>query len=113
MFRQRTPLSSLDRLEKEANNDFKLLSDLGPEYFGAEHLVELREAARQRLQLFEKRIRLAMLLAGTGAGWLLLALLSGIFQFRWISLAAYALTGLSISFFWASLCCKNALRQSG
>ena len=99
MIRQRFPVSSLERLEKEANNDFKLLSDVGPEHFGVDHLIELREEARQRLHLFEKRNRLAMLLGGTGGGWLLLAMMSRIFQFKWISIAAYGLTGLSISVF--------------
>ncbi|MBL7774739.1 MAG: hypothetical protein JNK89_01985 [Saprospiraceae bacterium] len=86
--------SPLERLEREANDDFRLLAELGPEYFGAQHLLELREQMRLRMDQFDRLRRLNMLLGGMSAGWILLGvfcLLAG-----WVLPAqlAFSVTGL-------------------
>lgn len=80
--------SPLEKLERECNDEFRLLAELGPADFAAEHLQELRERARHRLALFERRQRMAMLLGATAAGWTLLALPAGSFGHWWLALAA-------------------------
>ena len=85
---RRTKESPLERLEREANDDFRLLAELGPADFGIEHLFELRERARHRLALFDRRQRVGMMLGAAAAGWVALAVMAGGFGYGWISLAA-------------------------
>jgi hypothetical protein len=99
IFRHRLQMSSLDRLEREANDDFHLLAELGPEYFEIEHLAELREQSHERLKLFDLRRRLAKAFGIAAAGWVLLALLSSVLQVQWLSITAFGFTALSASGF--------------
>lgn len=88
--------SPLERLEREANDDFLLLSELGPEYFGAQHLLELREQMHWRMEQFDRWRRLNMLLGVMAAGWLVLG--AGFILFGWSILAvlAFSVMGLSL-----------------
>jgi len=72
MFFRKSNESSLERLEREGNDDFRLLAELGPEDFGAEHLVELRDRMHWRLARFDRWRRFNLLIGATAAGWLLL-----------------------------------------
>ncbi|MCS6929048.1 MAG: hypothetical protein NZM43_06080 [Saprospiraceae bacterium] len=79
--------SALERLEREASDDFRLLKELGPTYFDSMHLVDLRETIRKRLDHFDRTKKTLMLLSATGTvsflagviclllGWKVLALL--------------------------------------
>lgn len=64
--------TSIERLEREANDDFRLLADLGPEEFCVEHLIELRDRMQWRLAQFDRWRRLNLLVGATAAGWMLL-----------------------------------------
>ncbi len=97
--KSRQKLTPLERLEKEANDEFRLLNDVGPQHFSAEHLLELREQMRQNIRLFMRRQRLAMVLAGTGVGWVFMATLSGFLQFHYLSVAAYTVSSLCLTAF--------------
>ena len=72
MFRRhrRHTLSPLERLEREGNDDFHLLAELGPGDFSAEHLLELRLRAGARLQRFDRLHRLNVLFGVTSLGWI-------------------------------------------
>jgi multisubunit Na+/H+ antiporter MnhF subunit len=61
--------SGLDRLEREANNEFGLLAEFGPEVFGGTHLLEMSQTMRQRLRQFERLQRLNMLVGATALLW--------------------------------------------
>jgi hypothetical protein len=87
--------SSLDRLEREANDDFRLLEELGPTQFGTEHLLELRDQIRRQLSVFDRRQRLAMLLGGTAAGWIFLGLVVGQMGWIWLAVLAHGIALLS------------------
>jgi hypothetical protein len=100
---EHSTLSSLDRLENEANDDFLLLSELGPDFFGSEHLLELKQTTTEKIELFEKRLRLAMLLGGTGVAWAFLAFLAHAFQKPLLSIAAYVLAAVSFAIFFGML----------
>ena len=39
MFSRKSKESPIERLEREANDDFLLLAELGPEYFGAKETI--------------------------------------------------------------------------
>ncbi len=58
--------SPLDRLEREANDEFRLLSE-APAEFAFEHLLELRERARRRSTLRPAPAP-GLLLGGTAGG---------------------------------------------
>lgn len=95
MFFRKPDEPSLDRLEREANDDFRLLADVGPEYFSAEHLVELRDRMRWRMAQFDRWSRLNLLTGATAAGWLLLG---GICAWAgWPVMAQMAFAVMSIS----------------
>lgn len=85
---RRTKESPLERLEREANDDFRLLAELGPADFTVEHLLELRERARHRLALFDRRQRIGLWFGGAAAGWAALAVLAGSLGFGWLALGA-------------------------
>jgi len=99
MFFRRSSVSDLERLEREGNNDFQLLAELGPEHFGMEHLLELRTGARDQIAVFEHRRRLSMIIGGTATGWVLLGMLGAVMQMQWLSLLGYVLAGLCFSAF--------------
>ncbi|MBK9335604.1 MAG: hypothetical protein IPM98_03025 [Lewinellaceae bacterium] len=48
------------------------MEELGPEYFGGSHLLELHERVRLRLAQFDRLRRLNALVGATAAGWMLL-----------------------------------------
>ncbi|TNE61010.1 MAG: hypothetical protein EP344_06695 [Bacteroidetes bacterium] len=89
----------LERLEREANDDFHLLAELGPSYFGAEHLVELHERLRWRMARFDRLQRLNMLIGLTAIGWLALGL--GAMLAGWITVAqiAFCIMGVVLAGF--------------
>ena len=105
MFRRPHQPDVFDRLEREANDDFRLLDELGPTHFSAEHLMELHGQVRERLVLFKGRQRLAMIVGVIGTGWALLALLLQAVGLRWLALAAFGaaalcFTGFLFIIFW-------------
>lgn len=59
-----------ERLEREANDDFSMLEEVGPTYFTAEHLQDMREVVCTRLLQFDKLNRLNMWLGGSSALWI-------------------------------------------
>ena len=75
MFRRPHQPDVFERLEREANDDFRLLDELGPAYFSAEHLMELHSRVREQLVLFKGRQRLAMIVGVIGTGWTLMVLM--------------------------------------
>ncbi|MBK9337916.1 MAG: hypothetical protein IPM98_15765 [Lewinellaceae bacterium] len=95
--------SPLDRLEREANDDFLLLEELGPEYFGGSHLLELHERVRLRLAQFDRLRRLNTLVGATAAGWMLLGVV--LVLVGWITPArvAFAVMGVSLLGFLAGV----------
>lgn len=95
--------SSLERLEREANDDFRLLEELGPTQFGTEHLLDLRNQIREKLSVFDRRQRHTMLLGGTAAGWVFLGLIVGQMGWLWVALAAHAIAVASFVGFAALL----------
>lgn len=88
MFRRQQMPDFFDHLEREANDDFRLLDELGPAHFGAEHLMELHAKVRERLHLFKGRQRLAMIIGAIGTSWILISILFNVANFRWLSFAA-------------------------
>jgi hypothetical protein len=96
IFRRKSPESALDRLEKAGNDDFSLLSELGPGHFGIEHLLELRERSYQRMDQFLSRQKLAMMVGASAAVWIMMAFLSKILNFIWLAFAAFGLGALSL-----------------
>ena len=54
MFRRKHSTDPFERLEREANDEFRLLDELGPEHFGSEHLLEFRGKVLQEITLQEK-----------------------------------------------------------
>ena len=99
MFRHTLKESPLERLEREANDDFRLLEELGPAHFGADHLMELHARARERLAIFRGRQRFAMVVGGTATGWVLLVCIANLLGFKWLSFAAMGAAGLGFAAF--------------
>jgi len=99
MFRRPQLLDFFDRLEREANDDFCLLDELGPAQFSAEHLMELHARVREQLVLFKGRQRLAMIVGTIGAGWGFLAMLFHATGFRWLAFAALGAAALCFAGF--------------
>lgn len=95
-----SPASTQDffeRLEQEANDEMKLLDELGPGYFGTEHLIEMHRELRNRLSFFLRKQRLVFALLGSVAGWLALIGVARFTGYRWLALTAYCF--LTLSFF--------------
>ena len=88
--------SPLDRLEREANDDFRLLAELGPEYFGAEHLLELREQMRLRMVQFDRWRKLNTLVGASAAGWMILGALALALNGAMIARLSFGLMFLSL-----------------
>ncbi len=99
MFRRTPKESPLERLEREANDDFRLLEELGPAHFGADHLMEMHALARERLAIFRGRQRFAMVLGSTATGWVLLAFVANFLSFKWLAFGALGVAGLSFAAF--------------
>jgi hypothetical protein len=96
IFRYKSPESALDRLEREGNDDFRLLDELGPGHFGVEHLLEMREKSFQRIEQFLRRQRLSMMIGGTAIAWIFMGFLAKILDFIWLAFAAFGLGSLSL-----------------
>lgn len=94
MFRRKYQPDVFERLEREANDDFHLLDELGPAHFSADHLMELHTRVRERLMLFKGRQRLAMIIGSVATGWTLLAVLFNTVGFKWLALAAFGSAAL-------------------
>jgi len=60
----------LDELEKEANDDFLLLESVGAAEFSTAHLRELHEQAQQRLQDYDRRNRINVMIGLLVFGWI-------------------------------------------
>lgn len=88
--------SSLERLEREANDDYLLLSELGPEYFGAQHLLELREQIRLRMEHFDRWRHLNMLLGIMSIGWSVIGAGFALAGWSILMTLAFSVMGLSI-----------------
>jgi hypothetical protein len=105
MFRRhrRQPLSPLERLEREANDDFLLLSELGPAEFSAEHLLELRLRAGARLQRFDRLQRLNLLFGVTSLGWIGVGSLAYYSGHTVVGILAFAVATLMLLAFFAGV----------
>lgn len=88
MFRRKYQPDVFERLEREANDDFRLLDELGPAHFSGEHLMELHARVRERLTLFKGRQRLAMIIGSIATSWTLLAILFKLVDFKWLAFIA-------------------------
>ncbi|MCS7036386.1 MAG: hypothetical protein RMJ33_08620 [Saprospiraceae bacterium] len=86
--------SSLDRLEREANDDFRLLRDLGPEHFSNAHLLDLREELRQRLDRFDRTVKMLMVGGVASVAWFVGGLGFSFLEWRLLSAACYSFSGL-------------------
>lgn len=103
--KKKSSADCIERLEREANDELRLLAELGPSEFGYEHLLELRARLRAELTLFGRRQRLAMILGATAAGWVFLAIMLHFFGLVWLALTAAvaagsAMTGFLALIFW-------------
>lgn len=58
-----------ERLEREGNDDFALLEEVGPVHFTADHLQEMRELISFRLAQFDKVNRLNMWFGASTVLW--------------------------------------------
>lgn len=103
MWFRKSDESSLDRLERESNDDFRLLAELGPADFGVEHLVELRDRVQWRLARFDRWRRFNLLVGATSAGWLLLGGFSAWAGEGLLARLAFAVMGLSLIGFLAGV----------
>lgn len=103
MLFRKTDESSLDRLEREANDDFSLLAELGPEDFGVEHLVELRDRMQWRLARFDRWRRFNLLIGATAGGWLLLGGLAAMAGEGLLARLAFGVMLLSVLAFLAGV----------
>lgn len=95
--------SGLDRLEREANDEFRLLDDLGPREFSSEHLLELRGRAYERLRRFERLQRLNWMVLASGLGWLMLGLATAFYGYFLLARVAFALVFVTTAAFVAGL----------
>lgn len=84
-----------ERLEREANDELLLLDELGPTYFGTDHLIELHEILRDRLALAQRRQRFVFASIGGLVGWAVLAGLARFMGYYWLALGAFGLLTLS------------------
>lgn len=99
MFRRPHQPDVFERLEHEANDDFRLLDEVGPEHFSAEHLMELHARVRERLTLFKGRQRLAMIVGLISTGWVFATLLFRVMGLRWLAFAALGASALCLAGF--------------
>lgn len=100
MLLRRQPAESIiERLEREGNDDFRLLEELGPAHFGLEHLLELRERSRARIVSFHKRQKLSMMIGGMATGWIGLAFVAKWMTYIWLAFAAFGIGAFSFAAF--------------
>lgn len=99
MFRRPRQVDVFDRLERESNDDFHLLDELGPTHFSAEHLMELYARVREQLVIFKGRQRLAMIIGVVATGWVFLAAMCNMLGFRWLSFATFGAAALCLAGF--------------
>ncbi len=90
-----------DRLEKDGNDDFSLLDEFGPSQFGTDHLLELREQAKQQLAYFGKKLRLSMIVGGLSAGWIFLGLMFFYFGKPLFALSTLGIGAVCLTIFMA------------
>ncbi|MBK8969604.1 MAG: hypothetical protein R3D58_09430 [Saprospiraceae bacterium] len=103
MFSRKSKESPIERLEREANDDFLLLAELGPEYFGAEHLLELREQMHLRMAQFDRWRKLNMLIGATSAGWMVLGGVALVLGWPILARLAFGVMGLALLGFMAGV----------
>ena len=103
MLGRKSKESPIERLEREANDDFLLLAELGPEYFGAEHLLELREQMHLRMAQFDRWRKLNMLVGATSAGWMVLGGIAVVLGWPILARLAFSVMGLSLLGFMAGV----------
>lgn len=103
MLGRKSKESPIERLEREANDDFLLLAELGPEYFGAEHLLELREQMHLRMAQFDRWRKLNMLVGATSAGWMVLGGIAVVLGWPILGRLAFSVMGLSLLGFMAGV----------
>ena len=74
---------------------------MGPEHFGSEHLLDLRERLKGRLILFQRRQRLGLIIGGSASGWFLLAVAAKLLGYYWIAIVSFAASASGlVAFFW-------------
>ena len=103
MLGRKSKESPIERLEREANDDFLLLAELGPEYFGAEHLLELREQMHLRMAQFDRWRKLNMLVGATSAGWMVLGGIAVVLGWPILARLAFSVMGVSLLGFMAGV----------
>lgn len=99
LLRRKPAESTIDRLEREGNDDFRLLDELGPGHFGLEHLLELREKSRMRIVSFHRRQKLAMTIGAAATGWIALAFVAWYMGYIWPAFAAFGIGAFSFTAF--------------
>ncbi len=103
MWFRKSEESPLDRLEREANDDFLLLEELGPEHFCGSHLLELHERVRLRLAQFDRLRRLNVLIGSTAAGWMVLGIVLLLAGWPTAARVSFAVMGISLLGFLAGV----------
>jgi hypothetical protein len=76
------------RLEREGNDEFCLLYEVGPGHFGSEHLMEMREQVCARLHQMLYFQRINMWVGGSAALWAGGGVVFWYIQQPWLLLAA-------------------------
>jgi hypothetical protein len=99
LLRRKPTESIIERLEREGNDDFRLLDELGPGHFGLEHLLELREKSRTRIVSFHRRQKLAMTIGAAATGWIALAFVTWYMGYIWLAFAAFGIGAFSFTAF--------------
>ena len=88
-------MSELDQLEREANDEFLLLESVGATEFSTEHLLELRHEALVRLNDYDRRNRINMMIALTVLGWVIAFFFAYTYNNIWLAIGA--IMGLILS----------------
>ena len=61
--------------------------------------MELHSRARERLAIFRGRKRVARVIGGTAIGWVLLASIANLLNFKWLALGSIAVSALGLAGF--------------
>lgn len=96
-------LTQLEQLEKISNDDFHLLEAVGPGEFSTSHLLELREQVMGRLNEFDRRKKINVMIGGTTAGWVIAFTAAYLYQNIWLAFAAVVGLLLSLTAFIAGV----------
>jgi uncharacterized membrane protein YGL010W len=104
--------TELEKIEREGNDDFRLLDAVGAHEFSTEHLIEMHYEARHRLEQFDRLHRAITLVGATSAGWILAFVGAYVAHWKWAAVGAAAGLVLSIfvfvaGLFWLALRFKN------